>query len=257
MSDQARRLRFRVAILDAPDRLQPADMSAWVTACGIPARNAPFSAIYYPWVASPADTNVPPPVRRLPPSGHVAGVYAQVDNTMGVQHPPANVELRFAVDVVKSLSAAQDGLLNEQGINVIRAFPGYGIRVWGARSLASRDDFQPQWWFIHVRRTLSMIEDSVRKSMRWTVFQPNNDDLRRMLTHSLDVLLQQLWLSGGLKGASPAEAYFVRCDASNNPQSQIDRGWLVCEVGVAVAAPLEFLTFLIRQSPGSAAQVED
>ena len=114
--------------------------------------------------------------------------------------------------------------MNEQGINVIRSFPGRGIRVWGARSLAAADDSQEQWWFIHVRRTLSMIEDSVEKSMQWTVFETNNDTLRSTLTHSLTVLLEQIWQSGGLKGARAGQAFYVICNDTNNPQSQIDNG---------------------------------
>ncbi len=146
--------------------------------------------------------------------------------------------------------------MNELGINVIRSFPGRGIRLWGARSLAAANDALEEWWFIHVRRTMSMIEDSVEKSMQWTVFESNDHNLRRTLTHSLNVFMEQIWLSGGLKGASASEAFYVKCDDTNNPQSQIDQGLLVCEVGVAVAAPMEFLTFQVRRLPDGTGVVE-
>ena len=215
-----------------------------------------FAAVYYPWVLVPDGLTNELATRRVPPGGHVAGVYAQVDNSAGVQHPPANVELEFAVDVGRRVSDAQQGQLNEQGINVIRSFPGRGIRVWGARSLAAEYDDQESWWFIHVRRTLSMIEDSVEKSMQWTVFETNDANLRRTLAHSLTVLLEQLWRSGGLKGASAKQAFYVKCDDTNNPQSQVDLGRLVCEVGVAIAAPMEFLTFQVQRLPDGTGVVE-
>jgi phage tail sheath protein FI len=258
MIDQARRLRYRVAILDTPDNLDPTAVAGWLSGLDLPPPFVQFAALYYPWLLIPDALTNDLTTRRVPPSGHVAGVYAQVDNARGVQFAPANVELQFAVGVGKKVTAAQQGTLNEQGINVIRSFPGRGIRVWGARSLAASPIYgsQEEWWFIHVRRTLSMIEDSVEKSMQWTVFQPNDYNLRRTLTHSLTVFLEQIWQTGALKGATAAEAFYVKCDDTNNPQALIDVGQLVCEVGVAIAAPMEFLTFVIRQLPDGAAVVE-
>ncbi len=256
MIDQARRLRYRVAVLDTPDNREPAAVSQWLQAQQLPVAYAQFAAVYYPWILAPDGRTNERDTCRIPPSGHVAGVYAQVDNSAGVQHPPANVELEFAADVGKQVSAIQQGQLNEQGINVIRAFPGRGIRVWGARSLAAADLAQEEWWYIHVRRTLSMIEDSVEKSTQWAVFEPNDYNLRRTLAHALTVLLEQIWLKGGLKGATASEAFYVKCDDTNNPQAQIDVGMLVCEVGVAIAAPMEFLSFLIRRLPDGTTSVE-
>ena len=101
-----------------------------------------------------------------------------------------------------------------------------------------------------------MIEDSVEKSMQWTVFETNDANLRRTLAHSLTVLLEQLWRSGALKGASAKQAFYVKCDDTNNPQSQVDLGRLVCEVGVAIAAPMEFLTFQVQRLPDGTGVVE-
>lgn len=256
MIDQARRLLYRVTVLDTPDNLEPTAAVNWIVGRGLPEAFVQFGAAYYPWVLAPDGLTDEQSARRVPPSGHVAGVYAQVDNSIGVQNPPANIELQFAVDVGKEPTASQLGNLNEQGINVIRAFPGRGIRVWGARSLAAAFNQQADWWFIHVRRTLSMIEDSVEKSMQWTVFEMNDDKLRRTLTHSLTVMLEKIWLAGGLQGASAQQAFYVKCDSTNNPQSQIDLGILVCEVGVAIAAPMEFLIFQVRQLPDGTAVSE-
>jgi hypothetical protein len=267
MVDQATRLRYRVAVLDSPDYLEPSVGSSpsgvharsvgdWPNQLALPPASLKFAALYYPWLLVPDGLRYESMTRRVPPSGHVAGVYAQVDNAQGVQHPPANVELNFAVEVAKNVSGPQQGQLNELGINVIRSIPGRGIRVWGARSLAAGDDTQEKWWFIHIRRTMSMIEDSVEKSMQWTVFESNDDTLRRTVTHAMNLFLEQIWRTGGLKGVKPDQAFYVKCDATNNPQSQIDQGWLVCEVGVAVAAPMEFLTFLVRRLPDGTGVVE-
>jgi phage tail sheath protein FI len=144
--------------------------------------------------------------------------------------------------------------LNPHDVNAIRPFRGRGIRVWGARALAARDD--NDWRFIHARRLMSMIEESVYKSMQWTVFEPNDFSLRRTLVHSLSVFLEAIWREGGLKGALPREGFYVKCDETNNPQAVVDAGQIVCEVGIAVAAPMEFIVFEIQQDPGGAAIVE-
>ena len=101
-----------------------------------------------------------------------------------------------------------------------------------------------------------MIEDSVEQASRWVVFQTNDDNLRRMLTHSLNTFLQSIWLTGGLQGSRPSDGYFVKCDSTNNPQTSIDAGQLICQVGVAIAAPMEFVVFDIRRSVAGAQVVE-
>ncbi len=135
------------------------------------------------------------------------------------------------------------------------AFPGRGIRVWGARSLASPRD--SDWRFIHVRRLMSAIEETVQRSSRWAVFQNNNDALRNSLKHSLTVLLEGIWAKGGLQGTKPADAFYVKCDATNNPETVIDLGQLICQVGIAIAAPMEFLVFEIRQDAAGAQILEN
>ena len=101
-----------------------------------------------------------------------------------------------------------------------------------------------------------MIEESVDKSMQWAVFEPNNEALRRTLVHSLSVFLEVIWRQGGLKGDRPDQGFYVKCDEANNPTAIVDAGQVVCEVGVAIAAPMEFLVFEIRQMPGAAELVE-
>lgn len=255
MIAQCAALQYRVAILDTPASpdasftsdvlsLQPSAALGWLKAQSFDSQWTKFAAVYYPWLRVPDELEFQGPSRTVPPCGHVAGAYAWNDNQFGVQKPPANVELDFLTDVDLSVTDQQQGLLNTAGINAIRPFPGRGIRVWGARSISQ----DPTWRYIHTRRLLSMIEDSVEKASQWLVFQTNDADLRRMVTHSLNVFLQSIWLKGGLQGDVPSQGYFVKCDGSNNPQPSIDAGQLVCQVGVAVAAPMEFIVFEISRS---------
>jgi hypothetical protein len=255
MLGQCEQLRDRVAILDPPPRPPPgplvrgpgAQPTDWqkVTLKWRDGFIHRFAATYYPWLNVPDPLGVDGPTRAVPPSGYVAGVYAATDNQFGVQQPPANVALELVTDVAETVTALQQEDLNYRGVNAIRPFPNRGIRVWGARSLAAPDD--PDWRFIHVRRLMSMIEQSVDHSTRWAVFESNTDALRRALAHSLSVFLEGVWRRGGLKGAVPAEGFYVKCDPTNNPQPVVDAGQVVCEVGVAVVAPMEFLVFAIRQ----------
>jgi len=252
MVNQCIQMRYRVAVLDTPMSLTPAQALKWRNQLTFFDPAARFAAVYYPWIEVPDELGIVGPNRSVPPSGHVAGAYAYTDNDSGVQKPPANVELQFVSDVQVEVSAQQQGFLNPSGVNCIRPFPGRGIRVWGARSLSQ----DPNWQYIHRRRLMSMIEDSVEQASRWVVFRTNDDDLRRMLTHSLNVFLETIWLAGGLMGARPSEGFFVKCDSTNNTPTTIDAGLLVCQVGVAVAAPMEFLVFEIQRSVSGAQVVE-
>jgi uncharacterized protein len=256
MIDQCQRLRYRVALMDPPDGIQVKTMPGWPMANQLVTRSSQFAAIYYPWLKVPDPLEVDgEPSRRVPPSGSVAGAYAHTDLNFGVQKPPANVELISATDLGESISDAEQGALNDHSVNAIRAFPGRGIRVWGARSLASALD--PDWKFIHVRRLMSAIEETLQRYSRWVVFRNNDATLRLSLKHSLEVMLHGIWAKGGLKGGTLAQAFFVKCDETNNPQAVIDQGQLICQVGVAVVAPMEFIVFEIRQEAEGAQVVEN
>ena len=256
MIEQCERLRYRVALIDPPDRIQVKTMSGGPLTNHLVMRSSRFGAIYYPWlkVLDPLEVDGEPS-RRVPPSGSVAGAYGYTDLNFGVQKPPANVELLSATDVGESISDAEQGALNVNSVNAIRAFPGRGIRVWGARSLASPED--SAWKFIHVRRLMSAIEETLQRYSRWVVFRNNDATLRATVKHSLEVMLQGIWAKGGLKGGTPAQAFFVKCDDTNNPQAVIDLGQLICQVGVAVAAPMEFIVFEIRQEAAGGQVVEN
>ncbi len=173
MIDQCVRLRYRVALIDPPDGLQigaGTDL-ALAQRAGGSTPSSRFAAIYYPWLAAPDALALDGPTRNIPPSGYIAGAYAQTDLTYGVQRPPANVELQFVVDVEQAISDLQQEGLNLNNINAIRAFPA-AASAFGARGrwLRAGDD---EWRFIHVRRLMSAIEETVERSSRWAVFQNN------------------------------------------------------------------------------------
>jgi hypothetical protein len=254
MIGQAQRLNVRVALIDPPGGLQPDAMLAWADLRNTIGPASRFAALYYPWLLVQDPRSVTGSLCAVPPSGHVAGAYATNDLTHGVQHPPANIALPSVRDLESPLTSLQQGLLNVASINVIRSFPGRGVLVWGARSLAADGD--TDWRFIHVRRLISAIEETVRRSSRWAVFEVNDATLRSTLTHALTVLLEGIWATGGLQGATPTEGFYVKCDTTNNLQPVIDAGQVVCQIGVAVAAPMEFIVFEIRQDVAGGALQE-
>lgn len=204
-----------------------------------------FAALYYPWVRVVDPLQLEnSPIRTIPPCGHIAGLYARADFSVGVHKAPANGELFWAEDVTVVLNDDQQALLNPAGINCVRAFPGRGIRVYGARTVSSN----PDWRYVNVRRLLSMIERAVDESTQWAVFEPHDFTLRRSLVLSVSSFLETIWRQGVLVGTAPAEAFFVKCDETNNPPAVVDQGKLIADVGVAPTHPAEFIIFRIGRT---------
>jgi phage tail sheath protein FI len=182
----------------------------------------------------------------VPPSGHIAGLWSRVDNTRGVHKAPANEVVLGANGLEFQVTHAEQGELNRTGINCIRAFPGRGIRVWGARTMSS----DPEWRYINVRRIFNYVSTSIMQGTNWAVFEPNDQRLWTSLTIAVSSFLNRVWRSGALFGTSPAEAYFVKCDAETNPPEVIEAGQVVCEIGIAPVKPAEFVIFRLSQFTG-------
>jgi phage tail sheath protein FI len=246
MVDHCTSLRYRVALLEPPivpgstEPVDPNVVQSWRQRF-----DSTYAALYYPWllVYDPLqlDGKV---VRMMPPSGHVAGIIAHTDVTVGVHQAPANVALAWAQSVTTGVTAEIQGLLNPQGINCIRVFPGRGLRLYGARTVSS----DPNWRYLNVRRLLLMIERAVELSLQWTAFEPNDAGLRQMLTLVISSFLTALWSRGMLNGATADEAFFVKCDAGNNPPAVTDVGQVIAEVGVAPVIPAEFVVFRVGRT---------
>ena len=228
----------RVALLDPPFDADVGDVESWRARF-----DSKYAALYYPWVLV-YDATSSSLVRALPPSGHVAGVCARVDLSVGVHHAPANEELSWAVGVGIELDAERHGLLNPLGVNCIRPIPGRGIRIVGARTVSS----DPSWRFLNVRRLMCMIEEAVEESVQWAVFEPNNPALQDSLAVSIRSFLDELWERGALVGDTRDDAFFIKCDDDTNPPSETANGRLLVLVGVAPVRPAEFVIFRIGRT---------
>lgn len=244
----------RVAILDGP--AQVADVNQLTQAAGggekddkkMAAGLSPrqsvggYGAFYFPWiqVRDPASGEKV----DVPPSGHMAGIWARNDATRGVHKAPANEPVRGALELTYHLTRAEQEILNPAGVNCIRWFTREGIRVWGARTLAPAAS---EWRYLSVRRLFNVIKESIARSTRWIVFEPNDYTLWKSIRRDISAFLTLLWRSGALMGRTPAEAFFVKCDDETNPQDVIDAGRVVTLIGIAPVKPAEFIIFRLSQ----------
>ncbi len=232
----------RMAVLDAPPGMSPQQIKEWRS--DVAMYDSQFAAFYYPWiqVSNPAATNGDTEI-MVPPSGHMAGIWARTDDTRGVWKAPANEVVRGALGVAQDITKGEQGLLNPIGINCIRPFGTRGIRVWGARTLSSNTD----WTYINVRRLFNMIETAIMNGTQFAVFEPNDQKLWEGLKRTVGGFLRGLWRDGALFGQTAEQAYYVKCDSETNPPESIDLGRVVVEVGIAPVKPAEFVIFRIAQ----------
>ena len=238
----------RVAILDPPPGLNAQQVREWRVD---KARyDSKYASLYWPWI------KVFDPLKGqgvfVPPSGHMAGIWARNDDTRGVWKAPANEVVRGAIDLELLLTKSEHDQLNPQGINCVRAFPGRGIRVWGARTLSS----DPAWRYLNVRRLFNYLEESILEGTQWVVFEPNDMALWERVKRTINSFLVRTWRDGALFGATPQEAFYVKCDSETNPSEVIDAGQLVVEIGVAPVKPAEFVIFRIAQFSGGTSLTE-
>jgi phage tail sheath protein FI len=241
------RMGDRVAILDTPPGMDPTGVDNWKTSVANLISDDGSGALYYPWIK--VDDPATKGTILMPPSGHVAGIWARSDDRRGVHKAPANEEVIGALDLAAHVTQAELGTLNVKSINCIRAFPGRGIRVWGARSLAESSS---EWRYINVRRLFNFIEESIERGTQWVVFEPNDESLWARVRRDITAFLTRIWGTGALFGTTTAEAFYVKCDRETNPPEIIDAGMMVCEIGIAPVKPAEFVIFHIRQiTPGA------
>ena len=209
-----------------------------------------YGAFYYPWLRIP--DGLEQSGDFMPPCGHIAGVYARSDALNGVHKAPANEILEGVVGLEVSLTNEQQGQLNPHNINCLRAFPGRGIRIWGARTLSSN----PQWRYVNVRRLFLTVGRWLELEMTPMVFEPNNSKLWATMRRDLTVYFNNLFAKGALKGTSPSEAFYIKCDEETNPPEIRDAGKVVTEIGLAPAIPGEFIVVRITQNSSGVAIAE-
>lgn len=211
-------------------------------------RDSSYGAIYYPWIDVGEKDGEGAPV-YFPPSGHIAGVYARVDSDRGVHKAPANEVIRGALGVETLVSKEGQAGLNPNGINVIRKFDG-NITIWGARTMAGANE--PEWRYVNARRLFNFLRESIDEGTGWVVFEPNAPELWSKIRRNVSAFLTTVWASGALFGATPEQAFYVRCNETTNPPEVRDLGQVVTEVGVALVSPAEFVIFRISQWAGAA-----
>jgi phage tail sheath protein FI len=214
-----------------------------------------YAALYYPWIAVANPLGQPATV-LVPPSGHLAGVYARNDSQRGVHKAPANEMITGALGLQDVLDDSEQGVLNNWGIDVIRIFPGQARPViWGARTTAPKDELP--WRFINVRRLFIFIEKSIQSGIRWAVFEPNSVTLWKQLARTITEFLTRVWGSGALVGRSANEAFYVKIDEELNPPSLQAAGQVVVEIGIAPVRPAEFVIVRISMWNGSTSVSEE
>jgi phage tail sheath protein FI len=238
------RLGDRMAILDPLPGLSPQEVKQWREKDTN--YDSKFASLYYPWIKVAGPDGRP---MLVPPSGHMAGVYARSDNERGVHKAPANEVVRGALEASVQVTKGEQDLLNPIGVNCIRSFTGRGIRVWGARTLSS----DPAWRYINVRRLFNFVEKSIERGTQWVVFEPNDPDLWERVRRDVGAFLTGVWRSGALYGLTPDQAFFVECDEELNPPDVRARGQLILEIGMAPVKPAEFVIFRLSQFAGGGA----
>jgi phage tail sheath protein FI len=234
-------LRFRFAAVDSDKQvgdigsMEPRNI-----------QDTHFAAFYFPWIwISDPQTGA----RKLvPPGGHSLGVYARTDSERGVFKAPANETLRGALALAADINDAAQDQLNPKGVNVIRSFPGRGIRIWGARTMSSN----ALWKYVSVRRLFIFLERSIYEGTQWVVFEPNDPRLWARVTDTLRLFLRGQWRAGALFGRTEEQAFFITCDETTMTQDDILNGRLVCEIGIAPVRPAEFVVFRIFQNTAEA-----
>jgi phage tail sheath protein FI len=255
-------LTDRVAILDGPEtdtKFDSGDFSGLQTVAtgggvGRPA-NSTYAAFYFPWLQTfdPATSLLQTEAKGdglvfVPPSGHIAGIYARSDATRGVYKAPANEPVRGVTDLRYALTRADQNSLNDDGVNLIRPLIG-AIRVWGARTVGG--DANGEYRYISTRRYFNYLRESIDEGTQFVVFEPNTPALWERIKRTVGGFLLREWRDGALFGTTAEKAFYVKCDADTNPPEVREAGQVVTEIGVAIVKPAEFVIFRIQQMAGA------
>lgn len=214
------------------------------------------AAIYYPWLVPGGDVEAAPTLlgeqtkkdavmRPVPASGHVAGIFARTDLELGVHKAPANEVIDGIVDVLADVDSVATA-------NPIRAYPGRGIRVWGARTLAVTASPGDLDAYVGVRRLIVTLDRWLVRAFEAMVFETNEFRTWVRIHRELSRRLTALFEQGAFQGSTPDEAFYIKCDDENNPAEARAAGRLQVEIGVAPAIPREFITIrLVRSAEGT------
>lgn len=248
--EQAERFQDRFAILDIPRQLDCMKAREWAIKL-----MSPFAAAYYSYidVTDPLDFSGVGTI-RIPPSGAICGCIAATDGEKGIYHAPANCILEGAVGISNKTTTGEQEILYTSKINLLKYFPGKGVKIWGAKTLSCDKD----WEYINVRRTFSRVCSALKKGTQWAVFETNDKNLRKRLVRQVSGFLLDLWRDGYFSGSTPEQGFYVRCDEELNPPENIDLGILTFEVGIAIVHPTEFFKItLTAEKDGASVYLQE
>jgi len=191
-------------------------------------------------------------LRDIAASGTIAGLYARTDSNRGVWKAPAGIEasLRNVSDLAAKLTDPENGQLNPEGLNSLRHFDTFGPVAWGARTLVGADRQASEWKYVPVRRLALFLEESLYRGTQWVVFEPNDEPLWAQIRLNVGAFMQNLFRQGAFQGATPKDAYLVKCDHETTTQADIDLGIVNIVVGFAPLKPAEFVILKIQQLAG-------
>lgn len=237
------RMGDRMAILDPLPGLRPQEMKELAAMNPFRAERGQ-AALYYPWVKV-ADPCQPGKTLFIPPCGHAAGVWARTACLRGVHHAPANERLIGVLGLEFDLSKREGESLSQSGVNYLRIASGEGALILGAKTLFAGSNSPSNR--IETRRLLNYLESSLESSLQWVIFEPNDDDLRGRVQRNITAFLHSEWQSGRLAGATPQEAFYVKCDSAINPPETAEQGRLYVEVGISANKPSQFAVFRLGQ----------
>ncbi|MCG8422569.1 MAG: phage tail sheath subtilisin-like domain-containing protein [Proteobacteria bacterium] len=237
MIDLCENLKDRFAILDCPQTRKIDDVKRWRRRT-----DSSYAAYYWPWLQVATHGGI---VRPIPPSGIMAGVYALRDTEGGVHYAPGNVPISGVTDLALRVTEDHLGDLNAEGVNSFRV--QRGVRPWGVRTASS----DPDWRYINIRRLFIMLRRSLEAGMSWVPFESNDQKTWDTVHTLVSEFLEELFRQGMFAGGSPADSFYVKCDAEVNPPETVDRGYLICEIGVAPVHPAEFIIVHLTQNTGA------
>ena len=271
MLEQCVSLKNRFAIFDGPENIGALDKFRTDVITESNVEKLKYAAAYFPMLKTTLnyayqEDKLPPDKSsvaynkaieainnfhvELSPSATMAGVYAQVDANLGVWQAPANVALKNVIAPSVNLTEAEQGVFNfdsssGKSIDVIRAFPGQGTLVWGARTLAGNSN---DWRFVSVKRLFITIETSVKRAVMPYCFQPNTSITWLKIKNQINSFLTSLWSQGAMAGATAEEAFHVRVDVGETMTPEdIQNGKLIVEVSIAPTRPAEFIVLRFSQ----------
>lgn len=233
-------------LADLPQDKAPVEQAKLYMAALTPKNS--YGALYTPWIRTLDPRSRSGETMLVPPSGFMAGLYAQTDSRRGVWKAPAGTAagLANALGLERAYTDPEQGGLNPRNINCIRSFGGAGTVPWGARTISS----DPEYGYVPVRRVAIMIRVSIYAGLQWAVFEPNDEDLWSQIRLNINSFMMTLYRRGAFQGATPSQAFFVKCDGETTTQDDIDRGVVNVSVGFAPLKPAEFIVVQISQMAG-------